>query len=373
MPRRRHDGGATVESDSFLDIVANIVGILIILIVVAGVRVGQSTTRPIVTSDENETAVAEVISVTPTPPDPTKPEPVVAPRPIIVQLPPKAPEAPPSPSPVLLTAIESTTSEIEKLRAEHADLVTLSAELQSADSALKAQAVDAAEKAAIVNTSLEEAEAVGESLLGQLDDLRSELDGVGRQLADVPTEKVTVLRHRLNPIGREVQGTELHFRLSGNHIAQIPLQTLIDQLKPQVERQKEWISKFHSHQGRVGPVDGFMMEYVLERQRLSVVEELRLGSQMMRISVAGWKIVPGREVTGESIEEALRPDSRFMSALRLAKRDATLTFWVYPDSFEAYRRLQDVVHEQGLGIAARPLPHGVPIAGSPNGSRTSSQ
>jgi hypothetical protein len=62
-----------------------------------------------------------------------------------------------------------------------------------------------------------------------------------------------------------------------------------------------------------------------------------------------------------------------MSALRLADPQTTLTFWVYPDSFAAYRRLQEFAQSEGFAVATRPLPHGVAIAGSPNGSRSSSQ
>ena len=94
---------------------------------------------------------------------------------------------------------------------------------------------------------------------------------------------------------------------------------------------------------------------------------------MMRIVVSGWKVVPEPGLVSEPVETALRGDSRFLTALRLADSDATLTFWVYPDSFDAYRKLQEAAHAAGLAVAARPLPAGVPIAGSPNGSRSSSQ
>jgi len=189
----------------------------------------------------------------------------------------------------------------------------------------------------------------------------------------VPAEKVTVLRHRLNPIGREVHGQELHFRIAGGRVAKVPIEELVEQLKPHIERQKEWIAKYHRQQGSVGPIDGFSMEYIVERQELSVLEELRAGAQMMRISVTGWKAVPEPSLVTESADEALRPDSRFMQALHLADKRTTLTFWVYPDSFEAYRKLQDAAHAEGLSVAGRPLPPGVPIAGSPSGSRSSSQ
>ena len=47
MARRGRKADLKTDSDSFLDIIANIVGVLIILLVVAGVRVSQlPATRP---------------------------------------------------------------------------------------------------------------------------------------------------------------------------------------------------------------------------------------------------------------------------------------------------------------------------------------
>lgn len=363
MPRRRHSDGGAGESDSFLDIVANIVGILIILIVVAGVRVSQTA------------AVPPVIVETEEPPAPREPAvaPVVAPRPTIVRLPqasaPKVPEA----SPALLASIQDTAREIERLKNEKQSLY-LSSET---DRRQFAATQDALAQAVVRQTALEEetehVEHADQRLTAEIDAIQSELAGIASQISDVPTEKVTVLRHRLNPIGREVRGKELHFRIAGGRVAKVPIEELVQLLKPQIERQKDWIAKYHRQQGSVGPIDGFSMEYVVERQRMTVLEELRTGTQMMRITVSGWKAVPEPDLVSETADEALRPDSRFMQALRLADKRATLTFWIYPDSFDAYRKLQEAVHSEGLSVAARPLPTGVPIAGSPSGSRSSSQ
>ena len=46
MPRSKHGDEIEFGSDSFLDVVANIVGILIILIVVAGIKAGQAAVSP---------------------------------------------------------------------------------------------------------------------------------------------------------------------------------------------------------------------------------------------------------------------------------------------------------------------------------------
>lgn len=356
MARRHREEGPSLESDSFLDVVANIVGILIILIVIVGVRVGQSASEPGEPVGATEPAHA----------------PVVAPRPVIVRIPAALPIVP-EPSSELLAALDSAASETDRLRRERLALSSQAEELDSSVAAVSAEADDASVAQIALADRLDSVEREGQIVVAELDDLRSTLAGLGRQIADAPAEKVTVLKHRLNPIGREVRGDELHFRLAEGRVARVPIDELVARLKPEIERQKEWIARYRRHQGRIGPIEGFSMDYVVERERLGVVEELRYGVQMMRIGVTGWKVTPDAGLVTESVDEALRSESRFMSALRLADEKATLTFWVYPDSFAAYRRLQEFAHEEGFDVAARPLPHGVPIAGSPNGSRSSSQ
>jgi hypothetical protein len=124
---------------------------------------------------------------------------------------------------------------------------------------------------------------------------------------------------------------------------------------------------------RVGPVDGFVMTYVVERKALSVFEELQHGRGIVRIAVTRWQIEPNDDMASETAAEAERAGSKFQAALLMAPQDATLTFWVYPDSFGLYRQLQQIAQRHGFTVAARPLPFAVPIAGSPGGSRSAGQ
>ena len=52
---------------------------------------------------------------------------------------------------------------------------------------------------------------------------------------------------------------------------------------------------------------------------------------------------------------------------------ATVTLWIYPDSFSLYRRLREDLTEQGFSVAARPLPEGMTIRGSPMGTQSAAQ
>jgi hypothetical protein len=83
--------------------------------------------------------------------------------------------------------------------------------------------------------------------------------------------------------------------------------------------------------------------------------------------------VPEPQLRAETAEEALSVRSQFVQRLRLADPESVLTFWVYPDSYPLFRKLQKFARNEGFTVAARPLPHGMPIAGSPQGSRSAAQ
>ena len=84
-----------------------------------------------------------------------------------------------------------------------------------------------------------------------------------------------------------------------------------------------------------------------------------------------WELIPTSAVLGESIEEALAPGAEFLA--RIGKLDpdrATVTLWIYPDSFTDFRRVKKELYTRGLATAARPLPKDMPIAGSRDGSKS---
>jgi hypothetical protein len=88
----------------------------------------------------------------------------------------------------------------------------------------------------------------------------------------------------------------------------------------------------------------------------------------------GWELVPERETRGETLESACQPASDFFRAVNsLNPQFATITLWVYPDSFELYRQLRPRLHDRGFLVAARPLPAGMAIRGSPDGSSSAGQ
>ncbi|MBL8850332.1 MAG: hypothetical protein JNG89_11695 [Planctomycetaceae bacterium] len=358
--------------DSFLDVICNLVGIMLILIIVAGLRVSRA---PVVLS-KSETApdapaVPQITAIRLTDigswmePAPDSPE-KVAPVEVPIEPPPTE----------LMSRADQLRAQIAALARTTADLKVRAAEtrqrrertdeelrqLATTRQQTQAQVQETAAQAAEATRSLEELEA-------QAARLAASAAAIAEQ---VPQSQV--LRHNVTPISRQVsEKDELHLRLSGNRVSVVPLDSLAEALKFRLERSRDLFLRINRYEGTAGPVDGFLMRYVVERQQPSAIEELRNGGPFMRIQMTYYELEAGADVVTESADEALVPGSRFLTALASARSGTSLTFWVYPDSFELHRTLQDHAHNAGFDIAARPLPSGVPIAGSPNGSRSAAQ
>lgn len=374
---RRNDKGEILSADSFLDVIANMVGILIILIVIVGVRVKtgplvaktdvEEAPRPAPMVVEPEVASAE--------PDPDYYPPLAfADEPV---------EPPPAPLPLPPLAVPAALSnEADSLDEELA-------RLRGQRQRVEQQLIAAREKSAELREAIERKQQLlreQETLLTERRDKQSaeaeELEALRRQLLEMSrmvrqveatSPSTKSLEHRVTPIGKMVEGVEHHFRVSNQRVSVIPLEPLIDRLRGQVERRRDTVLKTSRYVGTVGPIEGYVMEYTIERQGTSVLDELRYGTSVFRIAITEWTLQPQHDLPAETAEQALSPGSRFQQSLSRGTPGGVLTFWVYPDSFETFRELQKFAHEHGFLVAGRPLPTGVPISGSPNGSRSSAQ
>ena len=397
MSRRKRQSSLEFGSDSFLDIIANVVGILIILIVIVGVRVSRQPVVELNIPTPEPVAVESLPTIpeaTPEPPTITAAEPIdpaltsaiiIATEPPLPE-PPRKPMLPPAiaeprpvrfvpPSQELLAAIGATEKELLTLQTRSRELAD---EIQKLDSVTTNADIERRTK----QRQLEEIEATTKDRAGRLAELqreyrRLEIEFVGKQreLAAVEQEsrRVEKIKHRFTPVSREVNGPELHFHLKGGRVSTVPLEMLIARLKDQLERQKSLLTKLRQHQGRIGPYRGFQMDYVVVRQSLSALERAKLGYAAVRVVPVLLKFLPTEDAPTEDVRQALSPGSEFIRELQFAPVGATITFWVYPDSFGLYRELKAFAHEEGFTVAARPLKTGDVITASPWGSKSAGQ
>ena len=348
MSRRKLREEMEFGSDSFLDVVANIVGILIILMVLAGIR---AKTAPVILDDEAATPAKS-------------PAPVVVAEPIDEE----AKAARQQQLAALQSQSDSLQQELDRLRRAASDSESKLTELQSLDAVQRnrvaALASNLEGESAALNDNQQETEILEAALYAvrvRLKKRKSEAAAAEKQ-----PNRIEQLQHRITPVSRVIREneTELHFRCLGGVVAAVPIEELVERMKGQMERQRSVILRMKKYAGSVGPVRGWVLNYVVETQQ-------QLG--MVRASVSQFELQPEPDLGGERNEVALRPDSAFRNELRKAEPGSTITFWVYPDSFALYRKLQAVAHREGFTVAARPLPEGALIMGSPQGSRSAAQ
>lgn len=305
-----------------------------------------------------------------------KPEEAPAPPPV-AEAPHEAPPAPMPPEPRPLDHAAIATAEAA-LDAASRDRARADARLQEATLRLESAQTKAAHAAFNARTlssriknpaqRIASARARGQVLKVERDKMAGQL----RALASVPKPRAKPLVDK-SPVARPPDGDEFHFELHRNRVAFIDLERLIDEIKSDARIQMRLTNGRRTIESQVGPVGDFGIQYALGRALPAGVQEL-LDGNTLSYDLLGWEIIPAREVRGESYQETRLPGSSYRRAVnRLDPNDATITFWVYPDSFAIYRQLRDYLYRKDVEVAGRPLPAGVPIRASRHGSRSRGQ
>lgn len=204
--------------------------------------------------------------------------------------------------------------------------------------------------------------------------LKSENEKLAKEVAELrslPLPKPTPLLNK-NPVARPANADEYHFELRRGRVSFIDLERLLDLAKSDAQVKLRMADRMGLLSSQVGPVGSFSLAYVLGRAQ-SGIEEL-LERHSIRFDLRGWEIVPALEGRGETYEVTRNPISEYTRALnRLNPGKSVVTMWVYPDSFALYRVLRDELTARGYSVAARPLPEGMSIRGSPLGSASATQ
>ena len=87
-----------------------------------------------------------------------------------------------------------------------------------------------------------------------------------------------------------------------------------------------------------------------------------------------FELEPTPDVLREPLNQSLGTHGRLRVELaNYPARETTVTAWVYPNSFETFRQLKELLFNEGYMTAARPMPDGLRIGASPHGSKSSAQ
>ncbi|HTN77806.1 MAG TPA: hypothetical protein VL096_21255, partial [Pirellulaceae bacterium] len=235
--------------------------------------------------------------------------------------------------------------------------------------------------------------AAGESTLGQKReeltdaqkaeyDLHAQLNLARRELRDLKLAKDAasnapptpgIIEHLPTPMAKTVFGKELHLRLQNGKIAFVPLNEFVEKLKADAQRNAWKLKDADRITEVLGPIDGFRMKYTLQRSEKAVHTQGGM-ARASYVELERFILIPMTDDLGEPLDLALSPGSGTRSLLKDYPADrTTVTVWVYPDSFQDFRKLKAEMFRLGYACAGRPLPEGHPIGGSPDGSHSAAQ
>ncbi len=327
--------------DSFLDIIANLVGILIILVVVVGAQAKKNWIK----TEPNSADIAHVEE--------------------------------------LKTNLEDANAIVNKLTVDNRLLeeqidreVQLGTQLAKKRHRMLVALEIIKQKIGQKKEQLDEQRQVQfdknvkkASLETQLAEIQTEIQAV----STVASPTTETIEHYPTPIAKTVFSDEVHFRLAAGKLSYVPMDELSDLMKTEWRVKAEKLKQSPSTLETIGPIAGFRMQYELEA--VTVTRPTEFGESVQQIvRLNRFVLFPVFEGAGETVPQALQENSEFRQKIeRQAASKTTVSVWVYPDSFSQFNELKKWLRSEGYQTACWPLSEGSLISGGPNGFRTSAQ
>ncbi len=303
------------------------------------------------------------------------PPPVPAPKPRPKPAPRPAPA--PAPAPIPLDREALARAEVSLDQASR-DRARAEARLAEAEHALEAASLRVAKDLAESRTlsgrvrdpsaRLAAASTKGGFLKGERDRLKKELLAIER----VPAPKARALMAK-NAVAKPTDGAEYHFEVRRNRVSFLDLDRLVEMVKTDARLRLRAGGNRGRLSATVGPVGSFSLHYEMGRALPEALAQM-MDPRDASYNLLGWEVIPEGNNRGVPYESTLSSSSEYARAVnRLSPGRDTITMWIYPDGFALYRQLRDDLHARGFLVAARPLPEGTSIRGSPVGSLSAGQ
>lgn len=343
MRRRKYKRRSNSDSpgeDSFLDIVANLVGVLIILVVVVGANAGSRI---------HEIAISEV--------DQAEHD-------------------------ELKKRCEAATKHafsLERDNHELEDKILVEQNLASARKLERDQwLVDIQTAEQLLESQKQKLSDEHQQVLEQstvLASLRDQYRAIDSQFTSLNTvaSNNETIEHYPTPIAKTVFSEEMHFRLRNGRLVYVPMTELVELMRDEWKQKARKLEVADETTETVGPIGDFRLQYHLRAEERRAPIEYGAGVERVT-SFTRFIMVPVNESIGVALEDAFNDGSEFRSLIGLsAPEKTTVSVWVYPDSFAEFNQLKKWLYERGFKTACWPLSKNNPISGGPSGYRSTAQ
>jgi hypothetical protein len=198
--------------------------------------------------------------------------------------------------------------------------------------------------------------------LATLEQRRLKLQQEVLAVEKLPPQK-KVLRYR-TPVSEVVKTDEFFFECKEGRVTFIDIGSLKAMAENDIKSRVEELRNTNALDGVTTSEGAFRVRYSLQ---------LMGGADGWRADVRSTLTVEPIVMTrGENADQALAAGSQFRQIVdRLDPKLGAVTFWVYPDSFAAFRRVRDYLYERDIVVAGRALPNGSSIILSSHGGSAS--
>jgi hypothetical protein len=339
--------------DSFLDVVANVIGIIVRLILVAWVGARSYTAIMQIPEDTSPSPTVEALPAPTVADDPVSPE--------LERIRRELAEA----RRRLLNQLEHlhlTDRDTHVTEAELAALTRQRAELEAQGSRLSLELAGKNAKVKQTVASAAELKRRGDEVLKKI-----------KALQQGPSQK-QVLRYH-TPVSRVVHTDEVFFECRNGRVTYIDLPAFMQEIRNTLEDRVGLLKTQWQVTAVTAPAGPFRLRYVVEREKsaLEGIGGTPIGGGF-RYGLSEWVLEPLTAQRGEPLETALTPNSAFRRLVdRIDPQITVVTFWVYPDSFELFRRIRDFLYDRDVEVAGRPLTDDAHIAASRQGTASRGQ
>jgi hypothetical protein len=344
--RRRHTREIPFSFDSFLDIVANVVGIIIRLILVVWVGARSYSSIQMLARPASPSAVEQRL-----PADPLQPE--------LAQH-----------QQELANIQERLLAQLRQLRGTEESRASVEQELAG----LTVRRHKLEQERTVLDRVAGEYGSAAQRVALTSAEIRTRSQKLAEEIhaiEQLPPLKQTL--HYRTPISRPVTSEELLFECNRGRVTFIDIAAMLAEVGQGMEERGKQLREMWQVSDATRAVGAFRLHYTVERER-GLLDAL--GNPLtppsgggFRYGLSEWILEPVALERGEPMERALADGSEFRLIVdSIDPQQTAVTFWVYPDSFALFRRLRDYLYERDVTVAGRPLPQGVSIASSRRGT-----
>ncbi|MCA9232331.1 MAG: hypothetical protein KDA57_16910 [Planctomycetales bacterium] len=357
MPSGKYPEEGDSGQDSFLDVVANVVGVLIILVMLVGVRASHSlftakTKEPAVTQ---ETSLADEVSG---------------------QVPQDLAE--------LRQALDQAQKQAIASHRENEQLTFKLAKLTVESAAHDQRRAELAMHRTLIEEDLEKRRSQLDlhkqqefDVQRQLVEAQLKLDEITKEqltlaMAPAPIEEVECVP---TPLARTVEGESIHLRLQKGLVSIVPLEELLHEVENRVVDIRRRLQSRDEVVETIGPLNGYRLRFTVAKSRsVNSVMGPRVGLSYEVTHEQFAQVLPVSDDLGQTVEQALMPGAVLYERLHFDRRQRpSVVIWLYTDSFDEFRPLKRELWKLGATVAVRPMQPGALIGASPHGTKSAAQ